>query len=396
MPIRPLLVSYGGGHAQIILRLYNAFHGKGHLPHVLALTTAYHTLKSEGINPLSITDLLQHEDLIYLDVVQKYIQDSSHPLVPFDHTLAYHAIGFRDLIEDYNYDQALSLFQAHGRKCFMPINTMRRFLRLLNPDIVITTTSPRFELAALRAAKREGIPNLAVGDLYLEKEREWILSGDYADHLAVLNSDVSFRLSSDGFSAEKIFVTGNPAFDPIVEYRDNHQLREDLRISLGLNTFTVLFPLAGGPVAMNGQSFISKDDAISKIQTYLCSHPDYTFILRPHPNSSLLTLIITCDSVRTLNTNLSPLDSILISDLIMVEASTMGLEAALMKKPVICIGFTDYVHYPKYGLASSALNLDDALTRLAAGSYNTPNNYLLPPVSNASSNILSLVQKILS
>ena len=62
-----------------------------------------------------------------------------------------------------------------GRKAFKPTAAMARYLKKTRPDIVVATTSPRFELALLQAARHSGIPSLAIGDLFLVQEREWIL-----------------------------------------------------------------------------------------------------------------------------------------------------------------------------------------------------------------------------
>lgn len=84
-------------------------------------------------------------------------------------------MGLRDLARDLGREAALERVRQTGRTAFEPVDVMRRYLRQTRPDIVITTTSPRFECALQKAARLEGIPGLAVGDLFLVDERDWIL-----------------------------------------------------------------------------------------------------------------------------------------------------------------------------------------------------------------------------
>lgn len=396
--LRPLLACYGGGHAHIVAPLTKALIARGDQPTVIGFTTAYKELQRQGLSVNNVTALLDSEnDAEWLELAAPFVKGLSHPDITQEETLTYFALGLRDLAGKIGLDAAQKSILSNGRKAFEPVEVMQRYLAKHRPDIVITTTSPRFETALLKAARQENIPSLAIGDLFLVKEREWILEPEYAEYLAVLSDEVAQDLVTDSFPKERLKVTGNPAFDALTSISQNNAKRKVLRKELGLTGKSViLYPAPSSDVSMIGRPFMKTIDVVAKLEELCHAQPKHAYLVRPHPNNpfSLADSSITgyLDDVSQLSAE----DAILVSDIVLVEASTMGLQAALAGRNVICVGFSDYVHYPKYGLAMSADNLSEAIRYIANKEFAHSANFAMPPLGAATDNVLSYIDDILS
>lgn len=395
--IRPLLASYGGGHAHIIEIVGRALLAADYDVNMIGFTTAYRTLKRANLPVKSIEALLiEEEDRDYIDEVQKFLPSDIHPDVSNKETEAYFALGFRDLCEQFGRDEAIKRTKRLGRKAFEPVLSMERYLRNTKPDVVITTTSPRFELAMLKAARNLGIPSVAIGDWFLVQEREWILNGKYADHLCVLTQSMVGQFLEEGLKGTTLHATGNPAFDALVVPGGKRQRRIDLRNKMRVEGKTViLWPAAGSDEAMGGQKFATPEEVVEVMEAVCCTNSDYSYVMRPHPNHPFEMPDNAMNGIIS-PPGLSAEDALLMADLVCVEVSTMGLQAALIGKPVICVGFADYVNYPKYGLATAAETLEEMATILIEKSYSEPTDLDMPPLGTATENVLKVIETVLN
>ena len=346
--VRPLLASYGGGHAHIMAIIGRALLEAGYDVNMIGFTTAYRALERANLPVKSVEALLvEGEDQEYINEIKKFLPSETHPDVSNRETEAYFALGFRDLCEEFGKAEAIARTQKLGRKAFEPVFSMERYLRKTNPDVVITTTSPRFELAMLKAARNLGIPSIAIGDWFLIQEREWILRGDYAAHLCVLTEKMAVQFQEEGLKGTKLHVTGNPAFDALTTQDGDMEKRRALRQKIGVDDKTViLWPAAGGEVAIGGQKFATPTDVVEALETVCRENSEYSYVLRPHPNHPLKLPETATNGILS-SADMSAEDDLLIADIVCVEVSTMGLQAALIGKPVICVGFADYVKLPQ-------------------------------------------------
>jgi len=394
--IRPLLASYGGGHAHIIATVGRALLAADYDVNMIGFTTAYRALERANLPVKSIEDLLiEDEDRQYIDEIQKFLPSDTHPDVSDSETEAYFALGFRDLCEGFGKAEAIERTKSLGRKAFEPVSSMERYLRKTQPDVVITTTSPRFELAMLKAARNLGIPSVAIGDWFLIQEREWILNGEYAAHLCVLTESMVGQLLGEGLKGTRLHVTGNPAFDMLALQDGNMQRRIDLRKEMGAEGKTViLWPAAGSEAAMGGQKFATPEEVVEVMEAVCRTNPEYFYVMRPHPNNPFEMPDAAMNGILS-PAGLSAEDGLLMADLVCVEVSTMGLQAALIGKPVICVGFADYVNYPKYGLATAADTLDEMAKILIERSYSGPTDLDMPPLGTATENVVKVIESVL-
>lgn len=395
--LRPLLASYGGGHVQIVAALARAFAARGDAPDIIGFTTAHAELGRQGIAAQPVSALLDPAtDAEWLALAEEFSAAATHPDIPVEQTRAYFAIGLRDLTQDLGREAALARVRKEGRTAFEPVDAMRRHLRRTRPDIVITTTSPRFECALQKAARLEGIPGLAVGDLFLVQERAWILQEGYAPHLAVLSGEVARALVADGFDESGIRATGNPAFDSLAPGPEDAARRDALRARLGLADRTViLFPAPGGQMSLDGQPFLEIADVVASLEELCRTDPRYAYLIRAHPNRPISLPGNVRHGMLDDGDLLGPEDAILVSDIVCTDVSTMGLQAALTGKPVICIGFADYVLYPGFGLGQTASDMDEAVAILRAGHFDTGAPFEMPPLGQASAHVLAYVDDIL-
>lgn len=395
--LRPLLASYGGGHVQIVAALARALAARGDAPDVIGFTTAHAEFGRQGIAARPVSALLDPAaDAEWLALAGEFTGAATHPDIPAEETRAYFALGLRDLAQDLGRDAALARVRQEGRTAFEPVGVMRRHLRRTRPDIVITTTSPRFECALQKAARLEGIPGLAVGDLFLVKDRAWILQEGYAPHLAVLSGEVACALVADGFPESGIRVTGNPAFDRLAPGPGDAARRDALRAQLGLEDRTViLFPAPGAQMSMIGRPFLELAEVVASLEDFCRSDPRHAYLIRAHPNRPMALPGDARHGMLDDGGLLGPEDAIQVSDIVCVEASTMGLQAALTGKPVICVGFADYVLYPGFGLGRAAADMDEAVAILRAGHADTGARFEMPPLGQATANVLAYVDDIL-
>lgn len=357
------MVTYGGGHAQIMAVLAREMLRRGHEPVVLGLTTAFAQLRRDGLPVVPVTELLTDGDAELYAAARPHVPwETQHPDVPPEHTQAYFAIGFADLVAEHGVGKAEEHVARLGRKAFLPERTFRRYIEHLAPDCVVTTTSPRFELAAVRAARAVQVPSVAVSDLFLRSERQYILDGLYADHLTLICEQVAEELRAAGLRQTRTHVTGNPAFDRLAEVARDESRRGRLRAELGLeNKTVVLWSAAPRPApARYGREFAGAEDVVALLDPMCVAHPEYAYIYRPHPNSTESPPGLLAHGL--LDPGLKAADALLVADVVWTELSTMGLQGALMGKRVTCVGFGAEAGYPAYGLARAVASISEAIT----------------------------------
>ncbi|AZG07267.1 hypothetical protein EGT29_04940 [Pigmentiphaga sp. H8] len=398
-PFKPLLASYGGGHAQIIAALTHALIARGAEPYLVGFTTARDFFTKSGLNPNSILCMENPDTEVYSGIIpylSSFLKDQQHPNILPRETEAYFKIGFFDLIREHGFPEARKLLDSHGRKAFKPVRAMEEFLTRTAPDCVVTTTSPRFEHALLKAARKLGIPSIAVSDLFLLNEREWILEGGYAEHLTVLNRQVADDLYNAGLRGTEIHITGNPAFDSLSPLPEDQEKRAKLRtqLEIGKNSKLILWPSpAVTSTPLYSKQLLSPSQVSAAFEELCADQPSFSYMLRPHPNAPYG--LPTGAEKGFLDPGLSPRDALVISDIVCVELSTMGLQAALYGLPVICVGFAKEAIYPQYGLAKAASSIKEAIAILKAKAYSSPlRSGDMPEPGTATQAIVDLIYEI--
>lgn len=365
---RVLLASYGGGHVQSLIPVIQRLQQDDDVAlSVIGFTTARAAFLRAGIPAAGYASLLDAADTPWLNLAAPHLERPLHPDVSEEDSLAYYAIGLRDLHLALGAEAAMAHFREEGRKAFLPIDSMQRALRRLQPDLIVTTTSPRSELALLRAGRREGIATLAVSDLFLQHEASYICAPEYADHLTVMARAVGDTLRRQGYPADQIHVTGNPAFDGLFD-PSHGKAAQALRQQLGLGPADRLLMWAcpSAAVSLIGKPFVPPAEMLALLEHYCAARPGTRYLVRQHPSKPVLpagTILrhgALCPPGTAIETCLHACDQVIL------ETSTVGLQAALLGKPVVTVGNGDYPPYAAYGLATDVPTLADAEAALAA------------------------------
>jgi len=97
---------------------------------------------------------------------------------------------------------------------------LTELLSRLRPSLVLTATSwaPSIETTLLDLAQRLGIPNLALLDFWANYSRRFHDETgkrlcSIPDYLAIMDEYAKQEMIAEGFPQERLFVTGQPAFD---------------------------------------------------------------------------------------------------------------------------------------------------------------------------------------
>lgn len=360
--IKVLVACYGGGHVQSLLPVVRQLSGQPDVSvTVIGFTTALATFRNAGIEADGYSSLLDADDAPWLSLAQTCVEKPLHPEVSEQESMAYYALGLRDLHLDHGADTAREIFARDGRKAFMPVHAMRRLLRRTKPDLVVATTSPRSELALLRAARLEGIESLAVSDLFLQHESSYICAPGYANHLTVMAAAVSEDMARKGFPAERIHVTGSPAFDRLFDGA-HAEAAASLRCTLGVGDHQklLLWACPSAPVSLIGKPFIETASMIAFLEAYCDTWPDTRYLIRQHPSKPVVAPGTSLRRGSVCPPGVSIETCLHACDQVILETSTVGLQAALLGKPVVTVNIGDYPPYAAYGLAVDAPGLAEA------------------------------------
>ncbi|WP_409645844.1 hypothetical protein [Sphingorhabdus sp.] len=338
----------------------------GHRVTILALTTAAKDVAAAGVDYIGYNDLWnfaakgakQYGEDLCKDM------DRSGP-VSWAETVAYHGINFSELVSEVGETEAYFRFRLQGRHAFLPTSFMSRVLAKLRPDVVIASNSPRSEQAAITAAGQLMIPAVCIVDLFALQEYKWIAQPRFADKVCVLNESVGQFLVSHGRSDRDLVVTGNPAFDKIMQpetVQAGHVLNrtrgwDDGKINIlwasqvepSIHPFDDLKgdPMLPRKIELILREIVSERDDMRLIVRY---HPSENVNFAPARNVE--------SSPRT-----EPLHALLHAvDLVVVTASTVGLEAHIAGRPVISVDlsvFTRDAPYSSSGIATGVSSLDE-------------------------------------
>ena len=370
-----LFVTYGGGHIAMVLPVMAALRRRGVECQLMALTTAHRNAVQAGEQPLGYRDFLH---LVDRDAVlargQQLAQGNQHPDVDPLETLAYLGINYTEWVEQYGEEEAACLLAVDGRRGFKPFNFMGRVLDELQPSVVVATNSPRSEQAAIEAAVARGIPTLSMIDLFALDYDPYLKRKVHANRITVLGPQVRDKLVAAGIEPERICVTGNPVFDALVSPVHQRQAQA-LRDSLGWKDHTVVLwtghleTLPDTPEEWRGEKFGVMIEGL--LRGWAASHPGAALIVRYHPNEyqafppqpPQVNVHISDPRKEPIHT------ALLAADAVVVQTTTVGVEAAVAGRNVFALSFSPFVRssaldYSVLGLAHSVATPQDLLPML--------------------------------
>jgi hypothetical protein len=367
-----LFVAYGGGHISMVLPVMQQLRLLD--PKVscvlLALTTGYALAQKAGEQPLGYRDFLHLVDAkAALQWGEALLGGNSSPDVSREESVAYLGINYLDLIAQHGEAGAAQVFSEKGRYGFAPLRFMTSLMHELKPDVVVTTNSPRSEEAALTVAVARGIPSVGMVDLFGLDTDPYSLRDVKPDFTCVLADSVRERLVARGFAGDGVKVTGNPGFDGLFTPQ-NRDLAHAFLARKGWLGKDVIFNAGSWePVAHPdtpipaGLTFPVEIEGI--LRRYVSNRPNTVLIQRYHPGDWFKYPRLPEEAdIHFSEPPNEPIHPLLIASSVVVNTnSTLGLEAAVLGKPVISIENSPSVHHwfslAKLGVSHpSATHLD--------------------------------------
>lgn len=336
---------------------------------VLGLTIAAKVVEDAQLPCLTMRNFLRPRDKRAREWGEKLaLGQAKNPDVPWEETVAYLGLSYDDLIESVGLEEAERRFRQYGRQTFLPVRLMQRVLAQVNPSVVVTTSSPRAERAAILAAGLTQIPSVCMVDLFIGFELEWLKEHNYANKICVLNSYVAQKLINAGRVANQICVTGNPAFDSIntlMTIEKGHQLRKlrnwnDKTVVLWVSQVEPLKHPAH-PNELGDTDLPAK--ILRNLRSICQSDPDMILVIRPHPVEVFDSNSIYLKDNEVLSFKSEDIASLLHAvDVVVVMTSTVGLEAHMANATVVQVTgslYTSDAPYKIFGIADFECSPDD-------------------------------------
>ncbi len=352
-------VAYGGGHVAMLLPVALQARRRGHDVVFLGLTTARAALAQAGLPVLGFADLWSFA----APQARRYGRELAGQLpaggtIAHEESEAYLGLSFADLVAERGEPAARDAYTRQGRHAFLPVALLQRVLQHHRPDVVIATNSPRSEQAALVAAGRLGLRSVCAVDLFALQEVRWIGQPGYADRVCVLNDAVRAMLLEHGRRDDEVVVTGNPAFDALLDpavVRAGRQLRHDRGWDDGRCNLLWASQVEPARHPFNGEP---GDPSLPRrieqsLRHAVGARDDLRLVVRYHPSER--ETFVSAPRVEH-SPPVEPLAHLLHAvDLVVVTASTVGLEAHIAGRPVLsinCSVFTADAPYSKMAIST--------------------------------------------
>ncbi len=387
-----LCATYGGGHVNACLPVAEALNARGWDVHFLALTTAYAAVLDSGASAAGITvwqarDLISEgEDALLGHGVRLAGDAPSDGPVSREETIAYHALGYHDLMVVHGEGRAAALYAKKGRAAFEHGELAARICDRIQPDLVLTTNSPRAEKAVIELAQKRNIPAVVLNDTLASETNHWLHNRSYADAICVLGDPVRDVLIASGHAAEKVVVTGNPALEPMRKLSDRRNKRTE-----GRHHKVVLY--ASQPLV--GEDKLHQSRVIAELTRIAGTRDDLELRARLHPNEPQDPDWLRPPLHHVQTAALA--DDLLAANVLVTHGSTVGIEAALAGVPVVLqlgSSVAQNCRFEEYGIAmvsQKVTDLETAIDRALLQGFAT--SFSMPP--NAIGNVVAVLEEML-
>lgn len=377
----------------------------------LALTTAAPVAKAAGFEQLGFRDFLFLAPPQSIAFGEQLCADQSDGgPVPLAESVAYHGVCFAELVGTYGEEEAKDRYSKYGRQCFLPVEFMETVVNYVEPDIVIATSAPRTERAAIIAAGKSNVSSICMVDLFAISESEWVARPGYSDRVCVLNSAVAERLVANGRDAMEIVVTGNPAFDGInsrTTRENGARLRErmgwgqteGLTILLASQVEPEVHPVSGE----TGDPQLPRQIE-QKLRRAVARERGLRLVVRYHPSERVEYQAAERVFLSTTSDPLHPLLHAV--DLVCTTASTVGLEGWIAGKPVVTVENSvtrPFAPFSEMGIAKGVASPEE-LAEYVEGLAACPPEFPLPEQrepeeglgSNSAQGVADVVDKLVA
>ncbi len=312
---------------------------------ILACTSAGPILQSQGIPFRGYKDFLRPEDKAALEWGMKLAATEHNPEsgIALDESVAYLGMCYWDLVTRHGDEEAAQRWHECGRRSFQPLTMLERIIAEIDPAMVIVTSAPRSEAAAVQVANELGIPTLCMVDLFGMYHFHRIES-QYITTLCA--ATIGNLVAAGGQKPEgTLFITGNPAFDRVVEYRGaiNYAWRHTHLKGIPDRCKTLLW-IDVPAFWKRGTDVVHVRSEAEIVSDLAAIHAAVRenggcLLVRPHPSQRTEVyrrwISGIDDSQARLASNLPLYPTLNAVDAVATYNSTVGVEAVLMLKQVI-------------------------------------------------------------
>lgn len=382
---RVLFVGYGGGHVRMLLPVARLLRERGLAePVFLGLTTARAEVEAAGFSCLGFIEFVNEGDAAALEQGRALAARLGSQAISFEESAAYLGLSYADLVREHGAERAAALYAAHGRQAFLPVATLERILSRVKPDLLVATSAPRAERAGFLAARRLGIPAVCLVDLFAAYEIDWLREPGFADRICVLNERVRDRLVSAGRRGDEVIVTGNPAFDGLLDpsVRERGAALRQARGWEGRRVWlwaSQVEPESHPCQPGRGDTLLPMRIA-QELQRITRARADMQLVIRPHPSEGEYR--IGPGPRQSLSPRGENLHELLQAcDGVVVLTSTVGLEARMAGCAVVQVTgslYTPDAPYLAYGIADAAVPLEGLAAAIDAAPARRPAADLAP------------------
>ncbi len=337
-----LFVTYGGGHVAMLIPIIQALRERDDLRCItIALTMAGSALEQYGIPYRGFSSLIRDGDdraIVVGERLADELRDGGG--VNREESIAYLGLSYVDLEQRVGVNEARSLYMRKGRQSFLPLEPMKRLFDEVEPDLVVTTISPRAEQAAQLVARERGVPSICLIDLFDKPSIERASESGYGVRICVISEGVRRRLLAAGRRQEEVVVTGNPAFDVLGCPQLSAEGRRMRTERAWGKDFVILWASQVEPKVhpFNG---VEADPTLpgqieQELLSLIVEHSDWRLVIRPHPSEGVRKNPDTERvDISTQNDNLEELLEAV--DVVVTMTSTVGLQGRLLGKPLITV-----------------------------------------------------------
>lgn len=402
-----LFVTYGNGHIAKVAPVLRALEAQGVECVLLALTLGYRQSERLGLKPLGYKDLLHLVDAERaLAYGRRLWPENQHPDVDELESCAYLGINYLEWVQALGEEGAAQRYAQKGRRSFLPVEFLGRVIDWLKPGVVVSTSSPRSEQAAIEAAVQRGVPTLTMLDVFANPHDTYLHHQVYADRITAPSRLAAQQLRDAGIGGDGIRVTGCPAYDYLRD-RSHAPEGEALKRKLGFEGLSVLL-WAGNmegehPGAPPEYLGIGLCVAVEKrLREWVRQRPGVALIVRYHPTQYHLYPDLGAQERVYVS---KPLDDPLraqlnAADTVLVQTSTVGFEAAVMGKRVLNLQFSPTViateyDFSKLGVAEGVPTLDELETVLDRPRGHVADLGGLPPEGEATPRVAAEIMALL-
>jgi hypothetical protein len=216
---------------------------------------------------------------------------------------------------------------------------LEEIFKEFRPDIVVMIPeSTIFSGTAALLAKRNHVPSLSFYQLVRVHAS---YEDSYADRIALYGSHGYDAMIENGFSSSKLIAVGNPRYDDWLKGdadADRKTICEKLRIPHDRTIITIASHLAW-------EGTRTWVEAVVRTFTEHWQEGRYALILKPHPGDLVEDYLTILSAIKPSDAYLADRDAdirtlINASDVLMTDVSTVGVEAIVLGKPMICLNLT--------------------------------------------------------